>query len=46
MTTVEMTPVYNFYTNFVSLDFFLLLAKGLLGGHSKGKKKKKFKVLC
>lgn len=29
MTTVEMILVYNFHTNFVSLDFFfLLLAQG------------------
>lgn len=31
MTTVEMILVYNFHTNFVSLDFFPpLLAQGCL----------------
>lgn len=40
MTTVEMIPVYNFYTNFVSLDVFPLLAKGCLVDIRRVKKKK------
>lgn len=46
MTTVEMILVYNFHTNFVSLDFFFLSpSPGLLGGYLKVKKKNQVFVL-